>query len=215
MIAHALTVLLLAAEPSVASRVVPSGEQVVGGAMAPAALPAGTLALWGLIGAPDIGVGYRQGFSTFELNAALTFNYLTVSTIIEAGLRLPLYRQNRLQMAPLAALGFEFNSGSTYFDQANFASVAVRPRLGVVASYTATELVQAIGLVDVPWAISTSVVGSHFAPTVGAGAEIHLGGRLSLLTLAQVGVDVLKAPLAVTQVRAAWAFRLGFGYRLF
>ncbi len=215
MLIHALTLMLMTAEPSVTARYLPVGEHVVGGAMAPAALPAGTLAFWGLLGAPDLGVGYRQGFATFELDANVTFNYLTVSTIFEAGLRLPLFRQNRMQVAALAALGLELNSGSTYYDRANFSSVAMRPRLGVVGSYQATELVQAIALVDVPWAISMNVVGSHFAPTIGAGAEIALGGRLSLLALGQIGADVLKAPLGVTQVRPAWAFRLGFGYRMF
>ncbi len=183
--------------------------------MAPAALPAGTLALWGLLGAPDVGIGYRQGFSVFELEARATFNYLLLSTIFEAGVRVPVFRRNKLEMAPVAALGLEFNSGSKYFDPANFASVALRPRIGGVVSYLVSETVQALLLVDVPWAISLNVTGSHVSPTIGAGAEFHLGGRLSVLALGQIGVDVLKAPLAVTQVRPAWAFRLGFGYRVF
>ena len=183
--------------------------------MAPASLPAGTLAFWGLLGAPDIGVGYRQGFAGFELNAGVTFNYLLLSTIFEAGVRIPVLRRDRLQIAPLAALGLEFNSGSTYFDPANFASVALRPRVGAVVSYLVSDTVQALLMVDAPWAISLNVTGAHFSPTLGAGAEFHLGGRLSVLALGQIGVDVLKEPLGVTQVRPAWAFRLGFGYRLF
>ena len=160
-------------------------------------------------------VGYRQGFSTFELNAGVTFNYLLLSTIFEAGVPVPVIRRDRLQIAPLASLGLEFNSGSTYFDPANFGSVALRPRIGAVTSYLVSDTVQALLLVDIPWAISLNVTGAHFAPTLGGGAEFHLGGRLSVLALAQIGVDVLKEPLGVTQVRPAWAFRLGFGYRLF
>lgn len=48
-----------------------------------------------------------------------------------------------------------------------------------------------------------NMAGSHFAPTVGAGAEISLEGRLSLLALGQIEVDVLKAPLGVTQISMA------------
>ncbi len=36
---------------------------------APAALPAGTMALYGQIGAPDVGAGYRQGFDGLEIEA--------------------------------------------------------------------------------------------------------------------------------------------------
>lgn len=214
MIAPALTLLLLAAEPVLDLSPEPN-DQVVGGAMAPAALPAGTLAFWGLLGAPDVGVGYRQGFSGFEFNAQATFNYLAISTTLEVGGRVALYRKNRLELAPLAALGLEFNSGSTYFDVANFASIALRPRIGGIASYAFSETVQGLLLADVPWAISLNVVGTHFSPTLGAGAEFRLGGKLTVLALAQIGVDALKEPLGVTQVRPAWAIRLGFGYRVF
>ncbi len=200
---HLIALLVMSAEPSfssLATRVSAANDQVVGGAMAPAALPAGTMAFWGLLGAPDLGVGYRQGFSAFELEAKATFNYLELSAVFEAGVRVPVFRRNRLQVAPTAGVGLQFNSGSTYYDPANFASVALRPRLGAVASYELSDTVQALALVDVPWAISLNVV---------------LGNRFSLLTLGQLGFDVLKAPLGVTQARAAWAIRLGVGYRLF
>ena len=183
--------------------------------MAPAALSAGTLAFWGLLGAPDVGVGYRQGFATFELDAQATFNYLTLSTVFELGGRMPVYNRNRIQVAPFAALGLELNSGSTYFDRANFGSVALRPRIGGVASWLVSDTVQALVTAEIPLAISMNVIGTHFAPKLGAGAEFHLGGRLSVLALGEFGLDVLKAPLGETQVRPAWAVRLGFGYRVF
>ncbi len=215
MVPHALVLMLLAAEPSVSSRYTPPMDRVVGGALAPAALPAGTLAFWGLLGAPDIGVGYRQGFSLLEFDAQARFNYLAVSTLFDVGARVSIMRRDRLNFAATAGLGLELNSGSVYYDRANFASVAIRPRVGVVASYLMSDTAQALLTVEAPWAISLNVNGVHIDPKVGAGAEFHLGGRLSVLALGEIGVDVLKAPLAVTQIRPAWALRLGFGYRLF
>ncbi len=215
MITHALTLMLLAAEPSVSTHYAPAMDRVVGGAMAPAALSAGTVAFWGMLGAPDIGVGYRQGFSLLEFDAQARFNYLELSTLLDVGARVSIMRRDRLNFAVMAGLGLEFNSGSVYYDRANFASVALRPRVGAVASYLVSDTVQALLTVEAPWAISLNVNGVHIDPKVGAGAEFHLGGRLSVLAMGEIGVDVLKAPLGATQVRPAWALRLGFGYRLF
>jgi hypothetical protein len=63
--------------------------------------------------------------------------------------------------------------------------------------------------------MTNHAAGGEFTPTAGFGAEMLLGKQLSGLLLGQLGLDVIKEPLGVTQVRPAWAIRLGLGFRLF
>jgi hypothetical protein len=189
--------------------------RLMGGVVAPAALPSGTNALYGFVGAPELGIGYRQGFGTVELEARALFNLFHVSAVAEVGARFAVYEHDKLRLAPTASLGLEFNSGTKYFDTANFGFVGLRPRLGLNASYAFTDTVSGIAQFEVPWSIALTVQGFEVAPLLGAGAEFHLGGGFSLLVSAHIGVDAMKEPLGVTQVRPAWAGRLGVGYRIF
>ncbi len=210
MFALSLLVMLpLAAEEP------PVVGQAIGAAIAPAALPPGALSLYGLIGAPEVIAGYRQGFSAFELEAQGRFNYLEVSAVAEAGLRFTGLKTARLVLAPTVALGVKLNSGVRAFDVSNFGFLAVRPRVGVAASWLLSDRVQLVGVAEVPWAIAVTVTGFQVTPTAGAGLEVGLSQALSLAALGQLGVDVIKEPLGVPQVRLAWAFRIGVGYRLF
>lgn len=189
--------------------------RVTGGVLAPAFLPAGTNALYGFVGAPDVGVGYRQGFGLVEFDARAAFNLFEVSTVIEAGLKFGVYEDAKLRLAPTVALGLELNAGARYFDRANFGFVGLRPKVGFNASYAFSELVSGIAQLEVPWAIALTVQGFQVTPLLGAGAEFHLGGPWSLLVSAHVGFDATKEPLGVPQYRVAGAGRLGLGYRLF
>ena len=198
-------------EPYVSSM----SDRRVGGVVAPAALPQGAMSLYAMLGAPELGGGFRQGFSKIELEVKLMFNYLLASGSLEVGLRVPVYEKGMVQMAPTVALGLEANSGSRYYDRANFAYVAVRPRVGFITSLRFTDTVAGIALFDLPWSIAFTAQGSHVVPTVGAGAEVHLGGNMSGFVMANVGLDAIKEPLGVTQYRTGWALRLGLGFRLF
>lgn len=205
MLATTLLLTLLSVEPTA-----PAGAVV-----APAALPAGTIAMYAQVGAPDVGVGYRQGFAPLEFEARALFNVFQVSGLVDVGVRVPVLTHDRLMLSAGGSLGLLFNSGARYFDTANFPSVALRPRLLGTLGIDFSELVTGLAQLEIPLALSLTVVGTQFSPTVGAGAEIHLGGRLSLLVMGQIGVDATKEPLGVTQVRPAWAVRLGLGYRMF
>ncbi len=215
MIATLLTALVVAAPTQSATFSPAASSRVTGGVMAPAKLPAGTIGLYGLLGAPELGAGYRQGFDAFELEARALFNVLQLSAIVEAGAKLSAYSSGRLQVAPTFALGLAFNSGSTYFDPANFAAISLRPRLGGTLSYAFTDLVAGLLYAELPWAIAMTVTGHQLTPTVGAGAEFHLGGSLSLLVSAHVGVDVIQPPALAAISRPAWGLRLGLGHRVF
>lgn len=173
------------------------------------------MALYGQIGAPDVGGGYRQGFAAFELEARAMLNYLELSGLAELGLKLPLVRQNKVVVAPGLALGLRLDSGSRYYDKLNFGSFSLRPRASVTTSILVSETVQVLVLFEVPWALSLNVSGMQLTPLIGAGAEFHVGDALSLLVTALGGVDAIKEPLGVPQVRPAWAIRLGLGYRVF
>jgi hypothetical protein len=209
MLSALVVSMILAADPPA------EPEKRPGGVVAPAALPPGSLALYGIVGAPDLGVGYRQGIAGIELEGKALFNLFELSGLVELGVKLAVYRGERLALAPGVALGLKANSGSRYFDQANFAYFGLRPRLSLNATYAFSDLVEGVAQLEVPLAIPLTAQGIQFTPMVGAGAEVHLGDKLSLLGTAHVGFDVIKEPLGVTQTRAAWAIRLGVGYRLF
>lgn len=189
--------------------------RVTGGAFAPASLPAGTNAIYGFVGAPEVAVGYRQGFGLVELDARASFNLFEVSTLLEVMVKLAAYEKDAFRLAPFAGLGVKFNAGATYFDRHNFAFIGLRPKLGVNASYAFSETIAGLAMLEVPLSISMTVQGFQLTPLVGVGAEFHLGGGFSLAVTGHLGMDATKEPLGVTQVRPAWGARLGVGYRLF
>jgi hypothetical protein len=215
MIATLLSALVVAAPTQTATFSPRDSSQVMGGVLAPAKLPAGTIALYGLVGAPELGAGYRQGFEALELEARALFNVFQLSAAVEGGVRLGVYQRDRLQLAPSASLGLVFNSGSTYFDAANFGAVSFRPRLGGTASYAINDLFSGLLYAELPWAIGLSAGGHQVTPVLGAGAEVYLGGSLSLLVAAHVGVDIVQAPGVEAFTRPAWGLRFGLGHRVF
>jgi hypothetical protein len=209
MLSALVVAMMLAADPPA------EPERRTGAVVAPAALPPGSLALYGLVGAPDLGVGYRQGIAGIELEAKALFNIFELSGLAEFGVKLAVLRGERLALAPGVALGLKANSGSQYFDRANFGYVGLRPRVSLNATYTFSDLVEGVAQLEIPLAIPLTSQGIQFTPMLGAGVEAHLGDKLSLLGTGHIGFDVIKEPLGVTQTRAAWAIRLGVGYRLF
>ena len=193
----------------------PAPEKTLGAVVAPAALPPGSLSLYGILGAPELGVGYRQGIGGVELEAKGLFNVFELSALVEAGVKIPVLRREQLSLAPGLFLGLKLNSGSNYFDYANFQYFGLRPRVSLNAAYSFSELVAGVAQLEIPLTLPLTAQGIQFTPMVGAGAEVHVGGNFSLLGTAHVGFDVIKEPLGVTQMRAAWTIRLGVGYRLF
>ncbi len=202
----ALLISLLAATPE---------PRTTGGAAAPAALPAGTNALYGFVGAPEVAVGYRQGFGVLELDGRASFNLFKVSFIGDVALKFPVYQRQGLRLAPLLSLGVEFNTGATYFDLTNFDFIGLRPRVGFLASYAFTETISGVAQLDLPVSVALTTRGFVVTPTVGVGAEFHLGGGFSLLLAGLVGFEATQEARNPTFYRAAWGARLGVGYRLF
>jgi hypothetical protein len=184
------------------------------GAISPAALPAGAISAYALLGAPDVQIGYRQGISILELEAKASFNYLTSAFALDVGLRMAVYKRGMLTLAPAAGVALVLNSGATYYDARNFGYTALRPRLGVYGSVAFSEVVSGVFMAEVPWAFAFAG-GYQATPTAGIGGEFQLTKELSGVVMGQFGVDVIKEPVGFAYTRAAWAARVGLGYRFF
>lgn len=184
------------------------------GALAPAALPPGAISAYGLLGAPDVQVGYRQGISLFELEARASFNYLAASFAVDVGARMAIYRRGMLTLAPAVSVGLVLNSGATYFDARNFGYTGLKARVGFWGSLAFSEVVSGIFLAELPWTFAFQG-GYQATPTAGAGAEFQLTKELTGLVLGQFGLDVIKEPVGFAYLRPGWAVRLGLGYRFF
>ena len=205
-----------AAEQASAPDALADKQEHFGAVVAPAALPGGSAAAYAFVGAPELGGGYRQGFSGFELEGRASFNFFMLSAAVEAIAKLPVLHDGSFELAPQLGFGLVYDSGSRYFDVSNFQHFGLRPRAGAVATFRVADTVRAIAALDVPWDISTSPPGAyHVKALVGGGAEIYLGEDISGLLLGQIGPDIIKEPQGVPQVRLGYQLRLGVGFRLF
>jgi hypothetical protein len=187
-----------------------------GAMLAPAVLPDGGSAVAGWVGAPEVGVSYRQGLSGWELGARARFDYLHLSTTVEAVGRWPVWSEGAWAVAPELGLGVTANPGSRYFDAQNLRGWFLRVDPALVATWRVVETVAALGTVEVPYDLGLSPGGTwRVKPLAGVGAEIYLGEDLTLSLLGQLGVDVFKEVRGVTQSRLGYGARLGLGVRLF
>jgi hypothetical protein len=216
-----LTVILATAfAPSLAGAEgtppLPDKRETFGGVVAPAALPVASSSLYAFVGLPDLGVGYRQGFSDFEIEARAKLNYLQLAFAAEVLGKYALARQGGLDVAPFLGVGFVADSGARYFDPVNFSYLGIRALGGLAVTYRLGDTVRLVGQLDVPFDFPLGPQGgSKFNPLAGGGAEIYLGEDFSGLLLGQLGLDVMKEPGGVPQTRLGYAIRLGLGWRLF
>lgn len=191
--------------------------EAFGGVMAPSTLPPGGSAVYGFIGAPEIGAGYRQGIGVVELEGRLSFDYFAVGFSGDGLLKHRVWQRGGAELAPYVGLGLVWNSGARYLDRANFHYLGIRPRGGVVSTLALAETVRALLNVDAAWDIAFQPpYGYRFEALAGAGAETYLGRDLFGMALARIGVESLKEPpLGVPLWRPAWQLMLGLGLRLF
>lgn len=191
-------------------------EAPFGAVVAPATLPDGATALYGYMGAPEIGAGFRQGILGFELEARARFNWFQVAGVLEAVGRRQVWTRGALTLAPSLGLGLVLNAGATGLDEDNFSGVLLRLSPGAVASYQLTETVAAVGLLDLPFDIGLSPSGARrFQALAGGGAEVYVGSQLSLSAVGQLGVETFKDAEGPAHTRLGWGLRVGLGVRLF
>jgi hypothetical protein len=199
------------AAPTLVSR-----QETFGAVIVPATLPAGSNAAYGFVGVQELGGGYRQGIGPMELEVRATLNYLKLALSADVRMKASLFKDDRFEVAPNLGIGVLYDTGSRYFDNANFEFFGLRPRAGVVATMRVTDTVVALATADVPLAFALQPGGGwHFNPLAGGGAEIYVGEDLSVLVLGQLGADTIKEPIGVPQSRLGYQLTLGLGYRLF
>lgn len=195
---------------------VQDSRESFGAFAAPAALPGGATAVYGFIGVPEVGGGYRQGVGLLEIDARLKFNYFALAFALEAFAKYPAYVDGPLMVAPSLGLGVVFNTGATYIDRHNFGYVGMRVTPGTSLSYRVAETASVVGELTVPIDIAfTRGGGNRVTPLIGGGGELYLGEDMTAGAVAQVGMDVIKEPLGAAQTRFAFALRVGIGYRFF
>lgn len=193
-----------------------SSDDPLGSVVAPVMLPAGATALYGYTGAPEIGVGFRQGIGGFEMEARGRFDWFKLGASLEVLGRKEVLRRGALQLAPTLGVGLVLNSGATYMDDDNFSGVLVRILPGLIAGYRVADTVALLGLVDLP--IDLGLTGDkqrRFQALGGAGVEVYLGSGLSLLAAGQLGVETFQERAGAGHTRLGFNARVGLGTRLF
>ncbi|MBN1203805.1 MAG: hypothetical protein JXB05_02630 [Myxococcaceae bacterium] len=214
-----LLALVLALPASVAAQegAAPAREEsAFGTVMAPAALPDGASTLYGYVGVPEMGAGFRQGIAGFELEARARLDYFRLSGIFEGGARRAVLREGPATFAPTLSLGLVLNSGTAYLDADNFGGVLLRITPGLVVSWRVGETVAVLGLLELPMDFGLDPTGARrFQALTGGGAEFYLGQGVSLLLAGQLGVENFKAPREDAVTRLGYQVRLGIGSRLF
>lgn len=193
------------------------GEQdPLGAVVAPATLPDGATAVYGFIGAPELGVGFRQGIAGFELEARGRLQWFQLSAALELAARRRVYERGALSLAPSLGVGVVLNSGATYMDDDNFSGVLLRVSPGLVAGYRVADTVSLLGLVDLPIDIGLSRdKARRFQALGGGGVEVYLGSNLSVLAAGQLGLETFRERVGQGETRLGWSTRLGLGARLF
>ena len=213
-----LTLVFALPVPVAAQEAAPAAREEFswGTMVAPAALPEGSSALYGYVGVPEMGAGYRQGISGFEFEGQARLDYFKLAGIFQVGVRKAVLREGPATFAPRLGLGLVLNSGSQYLDSDNFQGALVRLAPGLVVSWNVAETVAVVGLLDVPIDIGFSPTPEHrLQALTGGGAEIYLGSGITLLTAGQIGVENFKEPLKDSVTRVGYQVTLGIGTRLF
>jgi hypothetical protein len=218
MTRHVLLLALVFALPApvAAQETAPREEWSFGTMIAPAMLPEGATSLYGYVGVPEMGGGFRQGLSGFELEARGRLDYFRVAGIFEVGARRAVLSRGPATFAPSLSLGVVFNSGTAYLDADNFGGVLLRITPGLVVSWQVGETVAVVGLLDVPFDVGLDPTGARrFQALTGGGAEIYLGSSITLLAAGQLGVENFESPGEPSRTRMSYQVRLGLGTRLF
>jgi hypothetical protein len=182
-----------------------------------AVLPSGSNAwhLW--FGAPEIGLGYRHGFPSFEFEARASFDYFKSTGVAEGAVKFKLLEKKGFILAPSLGLGLAASTGANHASEHNyeynFKHVSMQPRLSLWLTYHALSPEFAlVGLVDFPILAPLSGEGFGLRPTAGVGGVLYLKSQLSLMLLAGLGPEWIKPPSMPTACRLAWYVRLGIGF---
>jgi hypothetical protein len=179
-------------------------------------LPAASTSVYGYVGIPELGVGYRYGLGLLEIEGRIRGDWRLVSIAAEALLKISALEQNGWELAPYIGVGFAANSGATWLSPANFSYLAVRVLAGANAHYRVADTVYLVGVLEMTLDLSVSPPNAaHFTPLIGPGAEFYLNPEISLAVLGLIGPDVFHPMPGVVVTQLGYGLRLGLGFRLF
>jgi len=210
----AVVLATLMGAPASAQTAEPAAGEL-GSTIAPAALPAGGSSLWLTLGAPQLGVGYRQGLGAFEIGASGHLDYLRLGATVEGNLRYLAIRERWLSLAPTLALGFTGDTGATYFDEDNTAVVSARVHPGLLLTATVAEIFELLVGFDVPMDFGLTSEHTRVKLLAGVGGELYVGSGVSLVVMFQAGGEGYTTRFGNMEWRPALQARFGLGVRLF
>jgi hypothetical protein len=191
-------------------------DQASGAVVAPATLPEGAASAYAYGGVQEVGVGYRQGVSSVELEARAKLNYFLLSFAFEALLKRSIVSEGSLAVAPFLGVGIVHDTGSRYLTAPNFQYTGIRALGGAIGTYRLTEVATLVAELDIPLDLSLNPTqGVRFGPLAGGGIEAYLGSDISVLVMGQLGFTFFREPLGVPQWSLGYQLRAGFGFRLF
>ncbi|MCI0572913.1 MAG: hypothetical protein L0Y66_19360 [Myxococcaceae bacterium] len=211
-----LALLVLVPGVSLAQSTLSELREGVGAAVAPAVLPGGATSVYALLGAPELVVGYRQGFGPVEAEARVRADWFRITGAAEVLARFRVYDVGNVSVAPTLGLGFVGNTGATYLEAQNFGGTFLRILPGAVASVRLADTLALVGTVEVPIDVPLQADGgSRLMALGGGGAEVYVGQGISLALLGQLGAERVDAPTAEAVWRPTWRLQAGMGMRFF
>jgi len=193
------------------------GDHGFGAVVAPATMPEGAASAYVYGGAPQVGVGYRQGVSsTVEVEGRFKLNYYLVSVAVEVLLKHTIASDDTFALAPFIGIGFVHDTGSRWVTQENFKYTGIRALAGLIGTIRLGEVTTAVGELDLPLDLSLNPShGVRFAPLTGGGLEFKLTPEITMLVLGQIGFNYSREPLGLAQWDFGYQVTLGLGFRLF
>jgi len=197
-------------------RTSPNPREQIGAVVSPAVLPGGGSAMWVSVGAPELAVGFRQGFGLLELGATARADYLRVGLTAEINARLLALEERWLKLVPNVAVGVTGDTGATYYDADNVSAFSLRVHPGLLATASVFDLFDLLFAFDVPMDFGFRGDHQRYKLLAGVGGELYVGNDISLMLMVQGGAEGYRHP--VTE-QLAWRptihARFGIGFRLF
>jgi len=185
------------------------------GAVATAAMPRGSLSMYGVAGYPALRAGLRQGLETLETGGEVAFDYRLTKVALTGAVRGPLLSRGALELGWSGQLGAFASAGARYYDPDNARGAGLRLEGGLALSYQTSWPLAWIAYARMPLEVPLTRGGcGRFSGVVGAGAEVAVSEDSFVLFTGGFGPEVVWSP-ARTVAGLAVEASVGFGYRLF
>lgn len=202
------------AAPATQATATAGADEPMGAMLVPAALPSGASSVWLSLGAPELAVGYRQGFGAFEFGATAELDYLRLGVAGELSGRVRAFEERWFTLAPSLGVGMSASTGATYYDPDNFAAVSFRVNPGLAAIARLAETFSALVNFEAPMDFALTSDDRRIQVLGGLGGELYVGNEVSLAVLVQGGAEGSTGRGSM-RWSPAFQVRFGLGLRLF